>query len=47
LFAMCPPVPGLHYPRPKAHFPLPMPTAHATMPDPCAGVPANPWCPAR
>ena len=47
LFAMCPPVPGLHYPRPKAHFPLPMPAAQPTMPDPCAGVPVNPWCPAR
>lgn len=46
LFAPCPPVPGLHYPRPAAHFPLPMPAAQPTMPDPCAGVPASPWCPA-
>ena len=41
LFAMCPPVPGLNYPRPKAHFPLPMPGVQPTMPDPCAGIPGE------
>ncbi len=46
LFAPCPAVPGLHYPRPRASFPLPMPAAQPTMPGPCAGVPTNPWCPA-
>lgn len=46
LFAPCPAVPGLHYPRPRASFPLPMPAAQPSMPDPCAGVPADPWCPA-
>jgi hypothetical protein len=40
-------VAGLNYPRPAPSFPLPMPAAQPTMPDPCAGVPANPWCPAR
>lgn len=46
LFAPCPAVPGLHYPRPRPSFPLPLPGPQPTMPDPCAGVPANPWCPA-
>lgn len=44
LFAACPSAPGLNYPRPAASFPLPMPAPQPTMPDPCAGVPANPWC---
>jgi hypothetical protein len=46
LFAPCPPLPGLSYPRPAASFPLPMPPAQPSMPNPCAGVPADPWCPA-
>lgn len=48
LIASCPsaPLPGLNYPRPAAHFTLGMPPAQPTMPNPCAGVPANPWCPA-
>lgn len=39
-------VPGLSYPRPAASFPPDMPAPQATMPDPGAGVPVNPWCPA-
>jgi hypothetical protein len=41
----CPP--GSEYPRRttvKMHA-LPAPSKLRTMPDPCAGVPANPWCP--
>ncbi|HWG63823.1 MAG TPA: hypothetical protein VG253_19210 [Streptosporangiaceae bacterium] len=45
LLASCPSLPGLNYPRPAPTFPLPMPPAQPTMPNPCAGVPANPWCP--
>lgn len=39
-------VPGLSYSRPAASFPPDMPAPQATMPDPGAGVPVNPWCPA-
>jgi hypothetical protein len=42
----CIPVPtSFDYPRAAAQFPLTMPGAQTTMPDPCAGVPANAWCP--
>lgn len=47
LLASCPsaPAPGLNYPRPSAQFTLSMPAAQPTMPNPCADVPADPWCP--
>ena len=39
-------LPGSNYPR-LAHVVMhPLPSGLATMPDPCDGVPANPWCPA-
>src|SRR5207249_1382282 len=40
----CPPgTPVTNYDRPAAQFPLlPIPT-EASMPNPCAGVPSNPW----
>ena len=45
----CPNVPkATSYPRPSSKFPLPGVPADqytATMPDPCSGVPKNPWCP--
>jgi hypothetical protein len=36
-------------PYPRRHFVVmhPLPRHLATMPNPCAGVPANPWCPRR
>ena len=39
-----PPIPA-NYPRPDAVFPLSLPLAQTTMPNPCAEVPSNPWCP--
>jgi hypothetical protein len=41
----CPP--GVHYPQPARSFRLRMPPRQPTMPNACAGVPANPWCPRR
>jgi hypothetical protein len=41
--SVCPP--GAHYPRRAQVVMHPLPPNLATMPDPCAGVPANPWCP--
>src|SRR5205807_544983 len=42
----CPGLPAASYPRPAAQFSLPpTPTNLASMPNPCAGVPRNPWCP--
>jgi hypothetical protein len=41
----CPP--GTRHPGPARTFKLRMPPRQPTMPNPCAGVPANPWCPAR
>jgi hypothetical protein len=39
---------GASYPTPNGTVILkPLPRSLPTMPDPCAGVPANPWCPAR
>ena len=40
----CPP--GANYPQPSAVVMRPLPSNLPTMPDPCAGVPTNPWCPA-
>jgi hypothetical protein len=46
LLAPCPGAPGASYPRPAPQFPLPpVPSNLATMPNPCAGVPTDPWCP--
>jgi hypothetical protein len=41
--------PGDHYPRRKkiVMHPLPPRSELPTMPNPCRGVPANPWCPVR
>jgi hypothetical protein len=33
-----------HYPRPSKVVMHPLPKDLTTMPNPCAGVPANPWC---
>jgi hypothetical protein len=42
--AACPP--GATYPTPNGTVVLkPLPIGLPTMPNPCAGVPANPWCP--
>ncbi len=46
LLAECPSVPGEEYPRSSEVKLLPLPE-EATMPDPCEGVPADPWCPRR
>ncbi len=46
LLAPCPAKPGMSYPRLTALV-LPALTPQPTMPDPCAGVPANPWCTTR
>jgi hypothetical protein len=44
--ASCPK--GAHYPRPNGTVVLkPLPIGLPTMPNPCQGVPANPWCPRR
>src|SRR5205807_1003399 len=40
----CPDTPLTHYPQ-STHVTLRMPKAQQTMPNPCKGVPANPWCP--
>jgi hypothetical protein len=36
---------GGKYPQPTVVQLLPVPHTQPSMPDPCAGVPANPWCP--
>jgi hypothetical protein len=38
----CPP--GASYPRRSAVIMHPLPAGLPSMPDPCSGVPANPWC---
>ena len=43
LLAPCPPAPGMSYPR-QTSVPMPHVPAQKTMPNPCRGVPANPWC---
>lgn len=45
LLVACPALPGLAYPRTTGVVLRP-PDPQTTMPDPCAGVPVNPWCPA-
>ncbi len=39
----CPP--GTNDPQPASKFTLKMAPRQPTMPNPCAGVPGNPWCP--
>jgi hypothetical protein len=39
--------PGDHYPRRTEVVMHALPKGLRTMPNPCAGVPQNPWCPAR
>jgi hypothetical protein len=39
--------PGDHYPRKTRVVMHPLPRHLKTMPNPCQGVPANPWCPGR
>jgi hypothetical protein len=39
--------PGDHYPRRTRVVMHALPRNLASMPNPCAGVPINPWCPAR
>ena len=44
--APCPP--GASYPKPNGTVIMkPLPSGLPAMPHPCAGVPANPWCPAH
>jgi hypothetical protein len=40
-------LPGANYPRRTQVVMHPLPPNLASMPNPCAGVPANPWCPRR
>jgi hypothetical protein len=42
-FGSCPS--GAHYPKPSKIIMKPLPTNLPTMPNPCSGVPSNPWCP--
>jgi len=44
LLAPCPNLPGFGYPR-TTGVSLSMPPPQTSMPNPCAGVPRNPWCP--
>jgi hypothetical protein len=43
LLAPCPPVPGEEYPRSSNVTMMALPQ-QTSMPNPCAGVPPNPWC---
>jgi hypothetical protein len=45
-FGPCPPSPGASYPRRTHVTLLPLPPQRSR-PDPCDGVPPNPWCPGR
>jgi hypothetical protein len=45
VLATCPNTPVDDYPRTTA-VAIRMAPAQVTMPNPCAGVPTNPWCPA-
>ena len=39
---------GARYPKPNGTVTMkPLPSGLPAMPHPCAGVPANPWCPAH
>ncbi len=42
-FGSCPPGVGANYPQPT-HIVVPLPPPQPTMPNPCEGVPTNPWC---
>jgi hypothetical protein len=42
-FGSCPA--GAHYPKPSKIIMKPLPANLPTMPNPCAGVPSNAWCP--
>jgi hypothetical protein len=44
LLGSCPALPGVTYPKRTAVRLLPLPVGLPSMPDPCEGVPANPWC---
>ncbi|HEY2429388.1 MAG TPA: hypothetical protein VGI06_10680, partial [Acidimicrobiales bacterium] len=44
--APVPCLPTEHYPRRTQVVMHPLPPGLASMPNPCADVPANPWCPA-
>lgn len=46
IFGPCPPAPGMSYPR-ATNIVLPALRPQPTMPNPCSGVPDNPWCPDR
>jgi hypothetical protein len=46
-FAATPCPPGANYPRATGVVMHPLPPGLATMPNPCAGAPANAWCPRR
>jgi hypothetical protein len=46
IFAPCPSKPGMSYPRLTSIVLSPL-TSQPTMPEPCTGVPANPWCTPR
>jgi hypothetical protein len=46
LLAECPPAPGEEYPR-SSEVKLLALSPQPSMPDPCASVPHNPWCPGR
>jgi hypothetical protein len=43
VFGTCAPKPGSDYPR-RTKLVLPALAPQKTMPNPCAGVPSNPWC---
>lgn len=45
-FGKCNSTPGMSYPR-VTKLELPSLKPQVTMPDPCAGVPTNPWCKAK
>jgi hypothetical protein len=44
VFGKCPSKPGMAYPR-RSKLTLPALTPQPAMPNPCADVPENPWCP--
>ena len=44
LLAPCPSSPAAHYPKPKRVRLTGIPRHVPSMRNPCAGVPANPWC---
>ena len=44
LLGSCPSLPGIRYPTFTATTLLPLHLNQPSMPDPCMGVPANPWC---